>query len=162
MFYTSTKPYPYLPEGKNIEYVPASNEFMVEAERECKTQSTDTAHSTGAVIVKDGKIIGRGANQSALKSETLRQWHKKYFCVRRLLNIPSGQKYWLCPGCSKYKHHAEAVAIKNAKSKNMLIQGADLYLYGHWWCCQPCWDKMQAAGISNVYLVEGATELFSR
>jgi deoxycytidylate deaminase len=162
MVYISSKPYPYMPQGKDIKYAPFNNEFMLEAMKVCKGDSTDTAHSTGAVVVKDGVVIGRGANQSALKNETLKRWHKKYFCVRRLLNIPSGQKYWLCPGCASFRHHAEARAVLDALRKNAAISGADLYMYGHWWCCKPCWDKMLSAGIRDVYLCEGASELFSR
>ena len=161
MAYISTKPYPYLPEGKEFKYVAANNLFMMEAARVCRADSTETMHSTGAIIVRDGEIIGRGANQAALKSAKLRSLHKK-FCVRRFFGIPSGQKYWMCPGCAKPSQHAEPRAIKNALSKPSSIEGADVYLYGHWWCCQPCWDKMISAGIKDVYLVEGATELFAR
>ena len=161
MPYVSARPYPYLPEGKNFKYVSGQNQFMAEAEKACRQDSTESMHSTGAVIVKDGVIIGRGANQAALKNSALKQIHKK-FCIRRFFNIPSGQKYWMCPGCAQSRHHAEPRAIKDALSKFLSIAGADIYLYGHWWCCQPCWDKMLEAEIKDVYLVEGATELFGR
>jgi deoxycytidylate deaminase len=161
MTYISPKPYPYLPEGRTLLYVPETNTFMQRAKELRLTLSTDQGHPIGAVIVKDGAIIGEGANQSALKSKFLREIHKKYFCVRRILNIPSGQKYWLCPGCASFRNHSEAVTVKNALSKNKTIEGADLYMYGHWWCCEPCWEQMISAGIKNVYLPEGATELFS-
>jgi deoxycytidylate deaminase len=166
--------YPYLPKGRIIEYVSADDEFMKEAMRLRNSESTDVQHPTGAVVVKDGVVIGCGANRSALKNEKLLQFHKDTFCVRRFLKIPSGQKYWLCPGCASCKQHAESRAIKDAlrkvknakgdstgKSTIQLIAGADLYLYGHWWCCKPCWDNMIAAGIDRVFLVEGATELFT-
>ncbi len=158
--------YPYLPEGRTIKYVPEMNVFMSEAKRVRDTQSTDEGHPTGAVVALNEKIIGRGANQSALKNKKLIALHKKGWCVRRLLKIPSGQKYWMCPGCSKNKHHAEARAAKDAIAQQKKIgqsaQGTDLYLYGHWWCCKPCWDAMIAAGIKDVYLVEGATGMFKR
>lgn len=124
-------------------------------------QSTDHSVPTGAVIVKEGMVVSSGANKSALKNPALVAFHKKY-CIRRMLGVPSGKMYWLCPGCASSRHHAESRAVKEAKSKRQATGGADLYLYGHWWCCKPCWDKMIAAGIKDVYLIEGATEKFSR
>lgn len=160
MPYVASKPYPYLPEGKTLLYVSDDNPFMMEAKRVRNEYSSDKNHSTGAVIVKDGQIIGRGANQSALKSEVLKRFHRDKFCVRRFFKVPSGQKYWLCPGCASSRNHAEPNAIKDAKRNVKDLSGSDLYLYGHWWCCKDCWDKMIAVGIKNVYLVEGATEKF--
>ena len=154
--------YPYLPEGRTIEYVPADNEFMREAKRVRDLDSTELNQSTGAVVVLHGKIIGRAANQAALKNETLQKFHKNGWCLRRLLKVPSGQKYWLCPGCAKNKHHAEYGAVRDALSGGKSIEGADLYLYGHWWCCKPCWEAMMKARINHVYLVEGADGLFKR
>lgn len=152
--------YPYLPEGRIIEYVPANDPFMAEATKVRNELSTELNHPTGAVIVLNGQVIGRAANQSSLKNKKLIKLHKDGLCVRKMLKIKTGQKYWLCPGCAQFRHHAEVRSIRDALSRNKSIQGADLYLYGHWWCCKPCWDKMIAAGIGHVYLVENATELF--
>ena len=58
--------YPYLPEGREILFVPETNEFMAEAKRIRDTESTDFKNPTAAVIVKDGKIIGQSANHSKL------------------------------------------------------------------------------------------------
>jgi hypothetical protein len=58
-----TQEYPYLPAGRSILYVPITNPFMAEAKRVCMKYSTDHNHPTGAVVVKDGMVIGRGANQ---------------------------------------------------------------------------------------------------
>ncbi len=154
--------YPYLPEGRTINYVSVENVFMKEAMRLRNEESTDMQHPTGAVVVKDGMVIGRGANQSALRNKRLLEFHRTKFCVRRFLKIPSGQKYWLCPGCASCEQHAESRACKDAikKTEKGNVVGADLYLYGHWWCCEQCWDNMIAAGIDRVFLVEGALELF--
>ncbi|MEN9524438.1 MAG: hypothetical protein RL536_507 [Candidatus Parcubacteria bacterium] len=135
---------------------------MAEAKKVTLEQSTDRLWPTGAVIVKDGKILGSSANKSALKNKKLLEFHKNIFCVRRFLKIPTGQKYWLCPGCASSRLHSEPRAIKMAKKKYEDISGADLYHWGHWWCCKPCWDAMIAAGIRDVYLVEGAKEQFKR
>jgi deoxycytidylate deaminase len=158
---SSVMQYPYLPIGRAIQYVPASNRFMVEATRLRNECSTDIHHPTGAVVVKDGKIIGRGANQSSIKSKKLLAFHRDKFCMRRFLKVSSGHKYWLCPGCASSKHHAEARAVRDAlKTNKLLVAGADLYLCGHWWCCKPCWDVMIGAGIRNVYLINDAKMMF--
>ena len=153
--------YPYLPQGRTILYVPVQDRFMSEAKKERDENSSDAQHPTGAVVVRDGVIIGRGANQCAIKNKWFSDFHKNKFCMRRFLAIKSGHKYWLCPGCAAFRHHAESRAVKNAKRNVKDVTGSDLYLYGHWWCCKPCWDKMVGAGIKDVYLVDGATELFA-
>lgn len=152
--------YPYLPEDRTIEYVKADNSLMAEAKLMRDNHSTDLNHPTGAIVVLNGRIIGRSANQSAIKNKRLLNLHKNGLCIRKILKIPSGQKYWLCPGCAQFRHHAEVRAVRDALSRSSSIQGADLYLYGHWWCCKPCWDSIIGASIGHVYLVEGATELF--
>jgi deoxycytidylate deaminase len=154
--------YPYLPEGREFKYVPISDPFMAETKRIRDTLSTDFFHPTGAAIVKDGKVIGIGANQSALKNKKLIELHKNGLCVRRVLKIPSGKKYWLCLGCSSCRHHSETRAVLDAWKKGLDTKGADLYHYGHWWCCKPCWDSMIKAGIKDVYLVDNAEELFKK
>ncbi len=153
--------YPYLPEGRSIKYVERSNLYMIEAEKARNELATDKKHSTGAVVVLDGKIVGRAGNQSGFKHPKLIEWHEKFLCIRRALKIKSGQKYWACPGCAKNKNHAEALAVNDArKTLGRDPIGADLYLHGHWWCCKPCWDEMISGGINDVYLLEGSELMF--
>ncbi len=154
--------YPYLPPGRVILYVPLDNPWMTAAATAARDYSTETNHPTGAVVVRQNKILGRGANQAAIKHAWLATIHKKYFCVRRFFNIPSGQKYWLCPGCAQYRHHAEQRAVRDALAQHSQeVAGSDLYLWGHWWCCQPCWEAMLGAGIANVYLLTDSEILFN-
>jgi deoxycytidylate deaminase len=153
--------YPFLPEGRTIKYVPADNPFMVEAKRVQQTLSTDKYFSTGAVVVKEGVIVGKGANQSLLRTQWLIKAHQKWACIRRWFNIPSGQKYWMCPGCSPSSQHAETRAALDAQKKGF-SEGADMYLYGHWWCCAPCWGAIIDTGIKDVYLMEGSEILFDK
>jgi len=107
----------------------------------------------GCVIVKEGKIIGKGANGS--------DFHETHECERVKQNIPTGEGYELCEGCHP-KNHSEPRAIQNAKDNGHETDGADLYLWGHWWCCEPCWNVIKAAGINQVYLAEGSHELFDK
>lgn len=154
--------YPYLPDGKEIKYVLEDNEFMQRAKYVRDNFGTEKRWPTGAVIVKEGKIIGESANYAGFVNSRLIELHAKGFCVRKLLKIKSGQKYWLCPGCSNCKDHAEARAIKNSVKRvgSQEVRGADLYLYGHWWCCKDCWNAMIKAGIKNVFLQDKSWEEF--
>lgn len=157
------KNYPYLPDGRQILYVPITNEFMVVAKETALKLSTDSLNPTGSVVVKDGKIMGKAANRSPLGHfKWLSDFHKNVFCLRRLLKIPTGQKYWVCPGCAKYSDHSEQRALKDAIKNGQNPNGADLYLWGHWWCCKPCWDKMIESGIKNVYLLDTSEAEFRR
>lgn len=126
------------------------------------TQSTDKKISTGVVIVdENGEILAGAANQSALKNKFLLDTHKNW-CIRKLFGIPSGQKYWLCPGCASHKNHGEYRAVRDLEKKipQKVNSNLDLYLWGHWWCCKPCWDKMITVGVRNVYLMERVDKLF--
>ena len=118
--------YPYVLEGKEILYVPAGNEFMKVAKEVARKYSLDKTIQTGAVVVFNGSIIGTGSNGS--------DYHEKHGCYRVLHNIPTGQGYELCEGCSP-KNHAEPRAIKEAEKNGFSTKGTDLYLWGHWWCC---------------------------
>lgn len=153
--------YPYLPEGRVILSVPEADPFMTRAAYLRNNVSNEKMNPTGAVVVKDGKIIGEAANHAPLSSQRLIDFHKKY-CLRRILHIGTGRAYWACPGCAKLKSHAEVSAVRDAHKNGEDTRGADLYLYGHWWCCKSCWDAMIKAGIRNVYLVEGSRQLFER
>jgi deoxycytidylate deaminase len=151
--------YPYLPDGRTIEYVPEGNEFMEAAKRQAIDRSLDKALKTGAVVVAvvDGAetVIGEGANGSA--------YHETHECERVKQNMPSGQGYELCEGCHP-KNHAEPSAIENAKENGYedKLSGSSLYLWGHWWCCEPCWTAMIEAGVEHVYLLEGSEWMFDR
>lgn len=154
--------YPYLPSDREILLVPLENPFMQAAKKAREELSNELLNPTGAVVIKDEKIIGRGGNQAGLPFKSWQLFHKNIFCVRRFLKIKTGTKYWACPGCAKNKNHAEARAVLNAANKYGDIAGADLYLYGHWWCCEPCWNEIIKHRIKNVYLLENGVEIFAR
>ena len=145
--------YPYIPEGRTILYVPANNPFMIEAREFALANSLDKAVKNASFIVKDGIVIGRGANGS--------DYHEKNGCERVKRGIPTGKGYELCEGCSP-KNHGEPKPLADTKAQGNNTEGADLYLWGHWWCCEPCWKSMINAGILNVYLLEGSEKLFNK
>ncbi len=144
--------YPYLPSAKAINYVPADNQFMLAAEA-AASASLDAAVPTGAAVVKDSRVIGLGTNGSP--------YHKTHACRRVELGIPTGQGYELCEGCHP-KNHSESKALAAAEAGGEDARGADMYLWGHWWCCQPCWEAMTSAGVAQVYLLEKSEVLFNK
>ena len=90
-------------------------------------------------------------------------YHKKFKCQRIILGCKSGEGYDLCEGCY-HKNHSEVKAIRDAKNhgNNIKKLGADLYLWGHWWFCKPCWDAMIEENIIDVYLLKNSEILFNK
>lgn len=145
--------YPFMPVLGHIFYVDIGNACMVKARAQARQKSLDKLMPNASVIVKSGKMIARGANGS--------DYHEKYGCERVRRGIATGQGYDLCEGCHP-KNHSEQKAIASALTEGLDLQGAELYLWGHWWCCESCWGVMLANGISTVYLLEGSEILFNR
>jgi deoxycytidylate deaminase len=145
--------YPYMPIGKSIKYVDESDQYMVQA-KEVARLSNEQQQPTGAVIVCEGKVILGASNKNPLNSSFLIKLHKKY-CIRHMLKIPSGEKYWVCPGCATNESHAESRVAKFFLGKNVSDKTPDLYLWGHWWCCDVCWNNMLKIPIRDVYLLRG-------
>ncbi|PID70741.1 hypothetical protein CSB37_01495 [bacterium DOLZORAL124_38_8] len=145
--------FPYLPEGRSILFCSLENPFLQAAKKAAETESLDPNFPTGAVLVQNETIIGQGANGS--------HWHQQHGCERKRLSSKTGEDYELCEGCHP-KNHAEQKAIKNAQKQGHSTNGADLYLWGHWWCCHSCWEKMIENKIRHVYLYEHAQTQFKR
>lgn len=143
--------FPYLPDGREIEYVADSNEFMQAAQALAK-ESTCTKQKTGAVIVRDGKIIAQGSNTRGNEVEG---------CPRDVEGYTTGTGYELCKSECKQAGHAEVTAVEDGEKRGVDMKDADLYMAGHWWCCKPCWQAMTRAGIKHVYLAESSKEMAS-
>ncbi|OGY60485.1 MAG: hypothetical protein A3I33_00560 [Candidatus Colwellbacteria bacterium RIFCSPLOWO2_02_FULL_45_11] len=145
--------YPYIPEGRTILYVRENDRFMLAAKELAKKYRSNLAQPGGVVIVQGEEIIGVGSignNPAHIAG-----------CVRVTLNMLTGQGYELCAGCDP-KNHSEPSAIRDAVAHGHNTPGADLYLWGHWWCCEPCWDAISKAGIKDIYLMEGSERLFNK
>nr|AIA16662.1 Cytidine and deoxycytidylate deaminase zinc-binding region [uncultured bacterium] len=145
--------YPYLPEGREIKYASEDNQFLTAAKGYAFANSLDKAMPTASVLVKDHKIIGIAANGSS--------YHDTHECERIKRGIPTGEGYELCEGCHP-RNHSERRAVEDAQAKQNDTQNSDLYLWGHWWCCQPCWEAMILAGVKNVYVMENSDTLFNK
>ena len=145
--------YPYLPAGYKIKYIGLDNQYMRIARDYAFTNSLDKNMPNAVVIVKDNKIIGLGANGS--------NYHDLNGCERIKKGIPTGEGYELCEGCHP-KNHGESKAINDAKQKENDTNDASIYLWGHWWCCKDCWDKMISANIKNLFLLIDSEKLFNK
>lgn len=126
---------------------------MALAKEFAKAHSLDAVMPGAALIVRNTIVLGIGANGS--------DYHKKYQCERVVRGCKSGEGYELCEGCHP-KNHSEAKAIKDAEDNGCDTRGADLYLWGHWWCCASCWDAMIRAGIRKVVLLAHSEVLFNK
>lgn len=141
--------YPYLPNGREIGYVSEDNEFMLAAKK--ATEGTGCRKQpTGAVLVKNGKILMSATNASRTVG----------VCPRVLKGSKTGTDYHFCKEVCGQDGHSEKMVVEKARQKGIETKGADVYLWGHWWCCQPCWDAMQSGEIANVYVEKKAHEKF--
>ena len=150
---TNRIPYPYMPAKGSIHYVSLDNPFMQAARTVALEKSLDKTMPNGSVIVRDNTVLGRGANGST--------YHDLHGCERVRLHIPTGQGYELCEGCSP-KNHSESKAITDALKHTKDLHGAVVYLWGHWWCCEACWNTMLTQGITMVYLLKDSAVLFNK
>ncbi len=144
---------PYLPEGRRQLEVPSTNTFMARALAELaamEAKHPEANRAACSVLVKDGAVIGVGCNGSVHKT----------FCPRKALAIPTGQGYEFCPDFCHPINHSEPTAIADARAKGHDTAGADLYMAGHWWACQPCWKAMIGAGIRDLYVLTDADERY--
>jgi deoxycytidylate deaminase len=140
--------YPYLPSSRGILYVPENHACMYVA-KIISRGSGCVKQPTGAVVVSGVEIIGMGTN-AGKRVEECPRW-----------GSPTGENYGPCRSVCMQEGHAEVMAIRNALSLGHEVTGTDLYLYGHWWCCEDCWRKIISAGIKRVFLMENSWELFN-
>ncbi len=107
---------------------------------------------TAAVIVKNGEIIGRGVNAGK----------RVDICPRVVHNCPTGTGYEFCKTACQQEGHAEVMAICDALKKDKDLKEVSLYLDGHWWVCQSCWDETIKAGIVRVFLRKDSLKLYKK
>lgn len=147
--------YPYMPPDRHLKYVPHDHEHMNAASGAREQKSGDPLYPVGIAIVRDGEVLVTAGNGFNRGSGVV------HVCPRVVLECPSGTGYELCalhdaPG------HAEQMAVKAAGEQGINIRGADAYMYGHWWACEPCWNALIAAGIKDLYVTDDADIRFHR
>ena len=99
----------------------------------------------GAVIVKNKRVMTTGYNGAPAGIKTCRERGE---CLRRKLNIPSGQRQELC-----YAVHAEQNAIIQAAAMGHGIEGGTIYITHQ--PCAICAKMIINAGITRIVIREG-------
>ncbi|MFM2414470.1 MAG: hypothetical protein RI911_163 [Candidatus Parcubacteria bacterium] len=119
---------------------------------------------TSTIVAKDGAIVmgvaGELCDTVPDKSKDDITYHAETGACDRVQSN-GNVDYNKCPGC-RHDRHSEPSAIHKAKRDGIDLAGAELYLYGQWWVCEPCSSKCVAAGIQTIYLLPNAKELFDR
>ena len=102
-------------------------------------RSTCLRRHVGAVLVKDGQLLSSGYNGAPCGIEHCTE----ETCVRKKLNIPSGEKTELCISV-----HGEQNAICQAAKNGVNINGSTLYCTT--FPCIACAKAMVNAGIKRI------------
>ncbi|MBI4437553.1 hypothetical protein HY631_01240 [Candidatus Uhrbacteria bacterium] len=147
--------YPYMPPGRFLKYASPDDPFMVAAARARAEQASDALYPVGAAMVVGGAMVaraGNGFNRGA---------GKVHVCPRIVLDVPSGTGYELCD-LHDPTGHAERMLLQVAREAGIDPAGSDVYLYGHWWACEPCWSALIEAGVRDLYVTDDAHERFAR
>lgn len=147
--------YPYLPEGRMFKYVPADHPIMLEAAQAMADCAGDPTWPVGIVLVRDGKVVARAGNGFN------RGPGKPHMCPRILARCKTGEGYDLCDLHDK-AGHSEPMLVKAATEAGVPTEGADAYMYGHWWACDMCWKALIDAGIRDFYIVDDADKRFTK
>jgi deoxycytidylate deaminase len=147
--------YPYMPPDRHLKYVPADDPFMLEAAGARRDCSGDPLFPVGAVLVIGDRVVARAGNGFS------RGPGEPHQCPRLLAGCKSGEGYELCH-LHDAEGHAEPMLMKAARDAGIDPTGGDVYMFGHWWCCEPCWKSMIDAGVRDVYVTDDAHERFSR
>ncbi|WP_038041945.1 deoxycytidylate deaminase [Thermodesulfobacterium hveragerdense] len=122
---------------------PSWHEYFMVIAKMVALRSGCNSRPTGAVIVKDKRILATGYNGPMPGA-----WHctdkGPTYCFRREKGIPDIDKYNFCRAT-----HAEANAIAQAARFGISVEGASLY------CtlapCYVCLKLIASAGIKEVY-----------
>ena len=136
---------------------PNWNKYFMNITKEISQRSNCMSAHIGAVIIKNKTIISTGYNGAPRQTKDC---YERGNCLRRQLNIPSGQRYELCRSV-----HAEQNAIINAAREGTNLTGADIYMYGEKvhnnkkeilkvLPCFICKKMIINAGIRNLYYID--------
>jgi len=101
---------------------PSKDEYYLDIAKSVCKRGTCTKVKIGAVIIREDQIISTGY-VGAPRGTKSSQEHG--FCLRKKLDIPSGQRYEMCRSV-----HAEQNAIINAARSGTSLLGGDMYIYG--------------------------------
>jgi len=147
--------YPYMPIDRTLKYVPHTHPFMQAALIARENRAGDSIYPVGIVMVKHGQVVATAGNGFDKGSGT------PHICPRIVLDCKSGEGYELC-SLHDPDGHAESCLLKRAVAAGIDPAQSDVYMYGHWWACEPCWQKLIAAGVRDLYVTDDAHVRFCR
>lgn len=98
------------------------------------------AKQTTIAIIKNGVRFWVGSNHCDNPQDK---------CPRG--EMQTGEGYELCKSACGQHNHAEVDACLKAGKG---AEGADLYLIGHYYCCDDCKKIMREHGIKNIYIFD--------
>ena len=101
---------------------PSWDEYFLKITEAISKRESCLCVNMGAVIVKDNVIKSTGYVGAPRGTKDC---FEKGYCLRRKLNVPSGQQYELCVSV-----HAEQNAIINAARDGVSIVGGTMYIVG--------------------------------
>jgi dCMP deaminase len=130
---------------------PTWEEYFLGIAKLVSRRSTCLRRSVGAVIVKGTRILTTGYNGAPAGLKHC----EEIGCIRKRLNIPSGERHELCRGS-----HAEENAIIQAACYGVSISGATLYVTHQ--PCSSCAKSLINAGIEKIVIFSGYPDRLAR
>ena len=124
---------------------PSWDEYFMDMAVLTAKRSTCLRRQVGAVIVKDKHIIATGYNGAP---RGVPHCDEKGGCLRKQLNVPSGERHELCRAL-----HAEQNAIIQAATLGQSIEGGTIYVTNQ--PCVICAKMIINAGIRRIVVKEG-------
>ncbi|MGN0301517.1 MAG: deoxycytidylate deaminase [Anaerotardibacter sp.] len=118
---------------------PSWDEYFMTLAEEVAKRTTCLRRGVGAVIVKDRRILATGYNGVP----TGLRHCDETGCLRKQLDVPSGQRHEICRGL-----HAEQNALIQAARYGINIEGASIYINTQ--PCVVCAKMLINAGISEI------------
>lgn len=128
---------------EKIDCRPTWKEYFMKIAILTAKRSTCLRRAVGAVIVKDNRILTTGYNGAPSGLTHCIE----VGCLRKKLNVPSGQRHELCRAV-----HAEQNAIIQAAYHGISIKDAELYCTN--FPCSICTKIIINAGIKKIYYLE--------
>lgn len=134
----------------NSDKRPSWDEYFLEVADLVSKRSTCVRRRVGAVLVKDKKILATGYNgaPSGVKHCI------DIGCLRKKLNIPSGQRHELCRGL-----HAEQNVLLQAALHGTSTKDSHLYITNQ--PCMICAKMLINAGIREIIISDGYPDQLS-
>lgn len=131
------------------------SQYYLNIAKDVAQRATCLRRIYGAVIVVNDQIVSTGYCGAPRR---IKDCHDRKECLRRIKNVPSGQRYELCRSV-----HAEQNAIINAARAGVSIFGGSIYIYGYdlekeeickGYPCIMCLKMVMNAGLTYIFYTE--------